>query len=93
MPSLVALATLPDADLIINGLVGAVGFIPLSAAIKAGKTIALANKEPIVMAGRALMDECRRWNATIIPVDSNLPQYSSLWKMWTKNLIIKPSRR
>ncbi len=70
MPSLVALATLPDADLIINGLVGAVGFIPLSAAIKAGKTIALANKEPIVMAGRALMDECRRWNATIIPVDS-----------------------
>lgn len=70
MESLIALATLQEADLIINGLVGSVGFIPLAAAIKAGKTIALANKEPIVMAGRALMDECRRWNATIIPVDS-----------------------
>jgi len=68
--SLVFLATLQEADLIIDGLAGSVGFMPLSAAIKAGKTIALANKEPIVMAGRALMDECRRWNATIIPVDS-----------------------
>ena len=67
---LVYLATLPQADLIINGIVGAVGLVPLTAAIKAGKTIALANKEPIVMAGRAIMDECRRWNATIIPVDS-----------------------
>ena len=68
--SLVYLSILPDADLIINGLVGAVGFVPLIAAIKASKTVALANKEPIVMAGRAIMDECRRWNATIIPVDS-----------------------
>ena len=68
--SLIFLAVLPAANLIINGLVGAVGFMPLVAAIKAGKTIALANKEPIVMAGPAIMDECRRWNATIIPVDS-----------------------
>ncbi|MDR0646768.1 MAG: 1-deoxy-D-xylulose-5-phosphate reductoisomerase, partial [Elusimicrobiota bacterium] len=68
--SIVYLSILPQADLIINGLVGVVGFAPLIAAIKAGKTIALANKEPIVMAGRAIMDECRRWNATIIPVDS-----------------------
>ena len=68
--SLVYLSITPEADLIINGLVGSVGFIPLIAAVKAGKTIALANKEPIVMAGRAIMDECRRWNATIIPVDS-----------------------
>ncbi|MDR1684737.1 MAG: 1-deoxy-D-xylulose-5-phosphate reductoisomerase [Elusimicrobiota bacterium] len=68
--SLVYLSVLPAANLVINGLVGAAGFMPLVAAIKAGKTIALANKEPIVMAGRALMDECRRWNATIIPVDS-----------------------
>lgn len=70
LESLVFLATLPEADLIINGLVGTVGYTPLIAAIKAGKTIALANKEPIVMAGRPLMEECRRWNATIIPVDS-----------------------
>lgn len=70
MESLTFLASLPSADLIINGLVGSVGFKPLVAAIKAGKTIALANKEPMVMAGKTVMQECRRWNATIIPVDS-----------------------
>lgn len=70
MDSLTFLASLPSADLIINGLVGSVGFQPLIAAIKAGKTIALANKEPMVMAGKTVMAECRRWQATIIPVDS-----------------------
>lgn len=68
--SLNFLAALPEADLIINGLVGSIGFSPLISAIKAGKTIALANKEPIVMAGATLMQECQRWNATILPVDS-----------------------
>ena len=68
--SLNFLAALPEADLIINGLVGSIGFNPLISAIKAGKTIALANKEPIVMAGAAIMQECERWNATILPVDS-----------------------
>ena len=68
--SLMFMASLPTADLIINGVVGAVGFQPLVAAIKAGKTIALANKEPMVMAGKTLMKECKRWEAAIIPVDS-----------------------
>lgn len=68
--SLVFLAALPSADLVINGLVGAVGFQPLISAIKAGKTIALANKEPMVMAGQTIMTECHRWKATLIPVDS-----------------------
>ena len=68
--SLNFLAALPEADLIINGLVGSIGFSPLISAIKAGKTIALANKEPLVMAGATLMQECQRWNATILPVDS-----------------------
>lgn len=70
LESLNFLASLPEADLIINGLVGSIGFSPLISAIKAGKTIALANKEPIVMAGAPLMQECERWNATILPVDS-----------------------
>lgn len=70
MDSLTFLASLPSAHLIINGLVGSVGFQPLIAAIKAGKTIALANKEPMVMAGQTVMQECQRWKATIIPVDS-----------------------
>lgn len=68
--SLTFLASLPTADLVISGLVGAAGFAPLVAAIKAGKTIALANKEPMVMAGQTIMQECKRWQATIIPVDS-----------------------
>lgn len=68
--SLMFIASLPSADLIISGIVGAVGFRPLVAAIKAGKTIALANKEPMVMAGKTLMQECERWQAAIIPVDS-----------------------
>ena len=70
MDSLTFLASLPSANLVINGLVGSIGFQPLIAAIKAGKTIALANKEPMVMAGQTVMQECKRWKATIIPVDS-----------------------
>jgi len=70
MESLTFLASLPSADLIINGLVGSVGFLPLLSAVKHGKTIALANKEPIVMAGRSIMEECHRWDAKILPVDS-----------------------
>ncbi len=54
MESLTFLASLPSADLVINGLVGSVGFLPLVSAIKAGKIIALANKEPKVIAGKTL---------------------------------------
>ena len=68
--SLMFMASLPTADLIVSGVVGAVGFQPLVSAIKAGKTIALANKEPMVMAGKTLMKECERWQAAILPVDS-----------------------
>lgn len=68
--SLSFMASLPSADLVVSGVVGAVGFTPLVAAIKAGKTIALANKEPMVMAGKTLMKECERWEAAILPVDS-----------------------
>jgi len=68
--SMMEMAAHSETDLVINGLVGGVGFGPLVAAIKAGKTIALANKEPMVMAGQAIMSECRRWNARILPVDS-----------------------
>lgn len=68
--SLCEIASLNEADLIINGLVGAAGFKPLMAAIKAGKVVALANKEPIVMAGSVIMQECQKYGATIVPVDS-----------------------
>lgn len=68
--SLQEISSLKEADLIINGLVGAAGFKPLMSAIKQGKVIALANKEPIVMAGSVIMQECKKYGATIVPVDS-----------------------
>ena len=64
------LASHPDVDVVLTSLVGGVGFAPLLAAIRAGKTIALANKEPMVMAGAQFMKEAARWEATIVPVDS-----------------------
>lgn len=67
---LVALASLEQADIVLNSVTGAVGFAPLLAAIRASKHIALANKEPMVMAGELLMREADRWQARIIPVDS-----------------------
>ncbi len=67
---LVQMASHPDVDIVLTSLVGGVGFAPLLAAIRAGKTIALANKEPMVMAGAQFMKEAERWQAKIIPVDS-----------------------
>lgn len=67
---LVEMAAHPDVDVVLTSVVGGVGFAPLLAAIKAGKTIALANKEPMVMAGAQFMAEAKRWEAKIVPVDS-----------------------
>ncbi|MDO8806032.1 MAG: 1-deoxy-D-xylulose-5-phosphate reductoisomerase [Elusimicrobiota bacterium] len=67
---LVEMASLKEADIVLSAVTGAVGFSPLLAAIRASKHIALANKEPMVMAGDLLMKEAERWQARIIPVDS-----------------------
>ena len=67
---LVEMAGHPDVDLVLTSLVGGVGLAPLLAAVRAGKTVALANKEPMVMAGAQFMREAKRWGACIIPVDS-----------------------
>jgi 1-deoxy-D-xylulose-5-phosphate reductoisomerase len=64
------MASHPDVDVVLTSLVGGVGFAPLLAAIRAGKTVALANKEPMVMAGAQFMREAERWGARIVPVDS-----------------------
>ena len=70
MEGLVELSSLKEADIVLNAVTGAAGFAPLLAAIRASKHIALANKEPMVMAGELLMKEAHRWQARIIPVDS-----------------------
>ncbi|OGS08200.1 MAG: 1-deoxy-D-xylulose-5-phosphate reductoisomerase [Elusimicrobia bacterium RIFOXYA12_FULL_51_18] len=67
---LTEMASLAEADVVLNSISGSVGFAPLVASIRASKHIALANKEPMVMAGEALMLEAARWQAKIIPVDS-----------------------
>ena len=67
---LAEMASLKEADIVLSAVTGAVGFAPLLAAIRASKHIALANKEPMVMAGDLLMKEADRWQARIIPVDS-----------------------
>jgi len=64
------LATMEEADVVLIAVSGAAGLRPAMAAAKAGKTIALANKESLVMAGELIMEEAAKNGATIIPVDS-----------------------
>jgi len=70
-------ATMPETDLVISAIVGGAGLVPTLAAIKAGKFIALANKEPMVMAGRLMQDEARKHGVRIFPVDS---EHSALFQ-------------
>ncbi len=67
---LVAVATHPAAQTVVTGLVGFLGVLPTAAAIRQGKTIALANKETLVAAGSVIMPLAARCNARIVPVDS-----------------------
>jgi 1-deoxy-D-xylulose-5-phosphate reductoisomerase len=66
---LVAVAEHP-ADLVVAGLVGAVGLAPTLAAIRAGRDVALANKEVLVMAGALVQREVQRHGVRLLPVDS-----------------------
>jgi len=59
-----------DADVVVSAIVGAAGLEPTLAAVRAGKRVALANKEALVMAGRLVLDEAARSGATLLPVDS-----------------------
>jgi 1-deoxy-D-xylulose-5-phosphate reductoisomerase len=67
---LIQVATHPEVDQVVSAIVGAVGLIPTLSAIKTGKSIALANKESLVMAGKILMEEAKRNQVQILPVDS-----------------------
>ncbi|HUU00144.1 MAG TPA: 1-deoxy-D-xylulose-5-phosphate reductoisomerase [Myxococcota bacterium] len=65
-----ALSREPDVDILVAAIVGGAGLDPVFAAVQAGKTVALANKEALVMAGRLVMSEARAHGAVILPVDS-----------------------
>ena len=63
-------AALAEADIVVAGIVGAAGLMPTLAAARAGKRILLANKEALVMAGQLFIDEVRKHDAVLLPVDS-----------------------
>ncbi len=67
---LIAVATHEKAETLVSATVGAVGFVPTLRAIEAGKRIALANKETLVMAGELMTEAARKNNVEILPVDS-----------------------
>ena len=67
---LIAAATHPDADVVLFASSGTAGLDAVLAAIDAGKTIALANKEILVMAGAVVMERARRKGVAVLPVDS-----------------------
>lgn len=67
---LVSLATLPEADIVLIAIVGTAGLEPALAAIRAGKQLAVASKEILVMAGELVMSEARRHGVRVLPVDS-----------------------
>jgi 1-deoxy-D-xylulose-5-phosphate reductoisomerase len=67
---LLKLATLPSADIVLIAIVGTAGLQPALAAIRAGKDIAVASKEILVMAGETVMNEARKHNVRVLAVDS-----------------------
>lgn len=66
-----------EADLVVNALVGSVGLKPTLAAIEAGRDVALANKETLVMAGELVMRRAKEKGTRILPVDS---EHSAIWQ-------------
>jgi 1-deoxy-D-xylulose-5-phosphate reductoisomerase len=63
-------ASFEGSDIVLAAIVGAAGLAPTMAAIRAGKVIGLANKEVLVMAGRIVMKEAKKYGSKILPVDS-----------------------
>ena len=71
------MASLPQVDQVMVALMGAVGLTPTLSALRAGKQVALSNKEPIVMAGQALKEAEAAYGGVILPVDS---EPSAIWQ-------------
>jgi 1-deoxy-D-xylulose-5-phosphate reductoisomerase len=74
---LIELATHPDVDVVVVATTGSAGWEPTLAAIRAGKQVALANKEALVMAGPIIAREARRLGAVLRPMDS---EHCAIWQ-------------
>lgn len=79
---LIELATLTEADMVLVSIVGTHGLFPALEALKAGKQLAVASKEILVMAGEIIMAEAKRQNTTILPVDS---EHNAIFQCLTQN--------
>jgi 1-deoxy-D-xylulose-5-phosphate reductoisomerase len=66
------IARLPEIELVVNGLVGSRGLLPTLTALEAGTAVALANKEPLVVAGELIMETAARRSVELLPLDSEL---------------------
>ncbi|GAG48578.1 unnamed protein product, partial [marine sediment metagenome] len=74
------MASHPHADLVVVATVGTTGLAPTLAALRAGKTVALANKEVLVIAGQLITAEANRHKAELRPIDS---EHSAIWQcLW-----------
>ena len=67
---MLSVASDPDVDVVVNGLVGAVGLEPTIAALQSGKRLALANKESLVAGGPLVLEAAERGGGELIPIDS-----------------------
>ena len=67
---LIAISSASEVDIVVSGAVGAAGLLPTWSAVKAGKIVALANKESMVLAGELLSTTASQTGASIIPIDS-----------------------
>lgn len=70
MDGLIEVSTLPEAEILVTAIVGMIGILPTMEAIKAGKNIALANKETLVTAGHLIIPLAKEKGVQILPVDS-----------------------
>ncbi len=70
MDGLTAVASHPETEMVVSALSGSIGLTPTFAAIRAKKSLAIANKEPLVMAGEILTRESRENGIRILPIDS-----------------------
>lgn len=70
MDGLLAVATIPESEILVTAIVGMLGIRPTIAAIEAGKDIALANKETMVTAGHIIIPLAKKCGVSILPVDS-----------------------
>lgn len=70
MEGLLELASMPESEILVTAIVGMIGIRPTMEGIRAGKDIALANKETLVTAGHLIMSMAKKYGVSILPVDS-----------------------